>query len=33
MLRKIGLIFAVLKTGFMLSVLVAIAFGITMSYA
>ena len=33
MLRKIGFIFAVLVTGFIFSVIVAVAFGITMSYA
>jgi hypothetical protein len=33
MLRKIGFIFAVFVTGFIFSVIVALAFGITMSYA
>lgn len=33
MLRKIGFIFAVFITGFIFSVIVALAFGITMSYA
>ena len=33
MLRKIGLIFAVIVTGFTLSVLLVLAFGIAFSYA
>jgi len=33
MLRKISFIFAVFITGFIFSVIVALAFGITMSYA
>jgi hypothetical protein len=33
MLRKMGFVFVVLVTAFILSVIAAIAFGITMSYA
>jgi hypothetical protein len=33
MIQKIGFIFVVVAVGFMLSVLAAIAFGITLSYA
>ena len=33
MVQKIGLIFAVIATGFIISVLIAVAFGLAMSYA
>jgi len=33
MIQKIGFVFAVLVTGFLFSVIAAIAIGITMSYA